>query len=70
MPAFGVAPGVDHLYEDADGNGVFDIFDVLVFFNTHSDPMMDDHGWAFDYDGDGKVSIFDVQAQFAELANS
>ncbi len=60
----------DDLYEDADGNGVFDIFDVLVFFNTHDDPMMDDHGWAFNFDGDGNVSIFDVQAQFVELAGS
>jgi subtilisin family serine protease len=60
----------DNLYEDADGNGVFDIFDVLVFFNTHDAPMMDEHGWAFDFNNDGEVDVFDVQAQFAKLADS
>jgi subtilisin family serine protease len=60
----------DDLYEDADGNGVFDILDVLVFFNGYDAPMMNDHGWAFNFDGDDDIDIFDVQAQFAKLADS
>jgi hypothetical protein len=58
----------DDLYEDTDGDEVFDIFDVLVLFNSIDAEMMNEHGWAFDFDDDGDVDIFDVQAQFAKLA--
>jgi Subtilisin-like serine proteases len=57
----------DDKYEDVDGDGELNIFDVQMLFNTFEDGMMDEHGWAFDFNDDDEVSIFDVQGLFNEL---
>jgi hypothetical protein len=56
-------------YEDIDGEGSFDIFDVQALFNRYDDPALGDHIWAFDFNGDEILNIFDVQALFATLSN-
>jgi methionine-rich copper-binding protein CopC len=60
-------PDDDDQYEDIDGDDVFDIFDVQMFFTHIDHTMMDDHGWAFDFNNDGEVSILDVQTMFEDL---
>lgn len=60
----------DGLYEDVNGDGQFDIFDVQALFETHTSGVVQDHPWAFNFseedDPDG-VSIVDVQALFDRL---
>jgi subtilisin family serine protease len=57
------------LYEDVDGDGTLDVYDVQMLFGSYDDGMMDEHGWAFQFANldDDRVSIFDVQALFNEL---
>jgi len=57
----------DGEFEDVRGTGVFDIFDVLVFFNYYQEPEVQNHVHAYDFNGDGQVTIFDVQALFQKL---
>jgi hypothetical protein len=62
-------PDDDGRYEDIDGNGEVDIFDVRALFNNLDQPVVQDNPEYFDFDDsqDGQVDIFDVQALFNEL---
>jgi len=63
----------DGTFEDVDGNGEFNIFDVQAFFiNFNSGPVQDNAG-AFkfsdpDAENPGEVNIFDVQSLFLALS--
>jgi hypothetical protein len=57
----------DELYEDIDGDGSFDIFDVQTLFNNLNHQAVQDHGWAYDFNNDDDVTIFDVQTMFNQL---
>ena len=54
----------DGLYEDVNGDGTFDIFDVQAFLENFEDSASSS---AFDFNEDGSVDIFDVQALLDEL---
>jgi hypothetical protein len=56
----------DTLYEDVNGDGMVDIFDVQTFFNNFQHTNMSGHAWAYDFDGDGDITIIDVQMLFEE----
>ena len=58
----------DGEFEDVRDTGTFDIFDVQVFFNYHQAPEVQNHVHAYDFNDDGQVTIFDVQALFQKLA--
>jgi PKD repeat protein len=57
----------DNYYENVNGDDAFDIFDVQMFFEHYDDEMMDDHGWAFNFNEAGGINIFDVQSLFNDL---
>jgi hypothetical protein len=57
----------DSLYEDVDGDGSIDIFDVQTLFNELEAPGVQNHAWAFDFNGDSLATIFDVQGLFNDL---
>jgi subtilisin family serine protease len=58
----------DDRYEDVDGDGTFDIFDVQRFFTSFATPAVQDHAWAYDFDGDDDVTVLDVQALFETIS--
>jgi PKD repeat protein len=61
-------PDGDGDFEDIDGNGQVDIFDVQALFtNLESDPISNNPG-LFNFDGQGGVDVFDVQALFTGLS--
>ncbi len=62
-------------YEDVDGNGEFDIFDVQEFFISFQSPTVQNNPAAFKFSDPGaenpeEVTIFDVQALFLALVES
>jgi len=60
-------PDTDGRFEDVDGSGSFDIFDVQALFNELESEEVQRYAPFFDYDESGSVDIFDVQALFNEL---
>jgi hypothetical protein len=65
-------PDGDGFYEDLDGRGGFDIFDVQALFVNIDAPDIDGNPAAFNFDESANpqgVDIFDVQALFNELQN-
>ena len=60
-------PDGDRRYEDVDGDDAYGIFDVQRFFTSFDSPAVQDHAWAYNFDGAGDVTIFDVQALFTGL---
>ena len=58
------------LYEDVDGSGSVGIFDVQVLFSNINSPAVQDHPWAYNFDGEEPptVNVFDVQALFGILS--
>jgi hypothetical protein len=62
----------DGLYEDTDGDGEFDIFDVQALFGNLSTDAVQNHPEAYNFNDDpdpGDVRIFDVQALFDRLVS-
>jgi PKD repeat protein len=62
----------DGLYEDIDGSGEFDIFDVQALFNTLTSDAVQNNPEAFTFSDDSdsdEVTILDVQGLFDDLAN-
>jgi endonuclease YncB( thermonuclease family) len=55
------------LYEDVNGDGEFDIFDVQALFETYESETVQNHAEFFDFNDDGVINIFDVQALFVRL---
>jgi hypothetical protein len=61
-------PDGDDRFEDVDGDGDFDVFDLLVFLDALDDsPVLSDHPGAFDFDDSGSVTFLDVLQLLAEL---
>lgn len=61
----------DELFEDIDGDGEFDIFDVQTLFNGLDSDAVQNHPEAFNFNEDENpedVTIFDVQELFNRLA--
>ena len=61
----------DGLYEDIDGDGEFNIFDVQALFNGLYSDVVQDHPQFFNFNEDEdpeEVTIFDVQGLFNRLA--
>jgi hypothetical protein len=54
----------DGTFEDVDGNGKVDIFDVQLLFTNQNAPAVQNNPDAFNFDGTGGVDIFDVQNLF------
>ncbi|RLM49977.1 PKD domain-containing protein [Halorubrum sp. Atlit-28R] len=59
-------PDNDDVYEDINGDGSVDIFDVQALYNNLETDTVQGNP-AFDINGDGSVDIFDVQAMFIDL---
>lgn len=57
----------DGLLNDVNGDGGFDVFDVQFFFNHLPSDTAQNNPWAFDFDENGEVNIFDVQSLFSKL---
>jgi subtilase family serine protease len=57
----------DGLYEDADGDDTFDIFDVQTFFDHFTGSEVQGYSWAYNFGGNSNVTILDVQALFDDL---
>lgn len=61
-------PDNDGLYEDINGDGQFDVFDVQAFFNNINSEPIQNNAELFDFDGSGgDANVFDVQALFNQL---
>lgn len=60
-------PDGDGLYEDVNENGTFDIVDVQALVADLDDDTVKHHPEAFDFTGDGRVAVVDVQRLFTEL---
>jgi PKD repeat protein len=60
-------PDDDGLYEDVDGDGEVDIFDVQTLFEKRDSQVVQDHVELFDFDNSGSVDIFDVQKLFKQI---
>jgi hypothetical protein len=60
----GITPNT---YEDVNGDGEFNIFDVQTLFTSFNTPPVQNNPAAFNFDGDAdnEVTIFDVQALFS-----
>ncbi len=61
--------GGDGKYEDVNGDDTFDILDVQMLFDYLDTSGVTDYAWAYDYDDDGQVTIFDVQILFDDLTS-
>jgi hypothetical protein len=61
----------DGRYEDLDGDRELTILDVQMLFEHRNDAQLEANADLYDFadTGDGRVSIFDVQALFARLQN-
>lgn len=59
-------PDGDGVYEDINGDGTVDIFDVQALFSNLDSTAVSGNA-AFDIDGDGRVSVFDVQLLFRQI---
>jgi hypothetical protein len=63
-------PNGDRLYEDIDGDGTFDIFDVQALFNGLESNVVQNNPEAFNFNEDDnptEVTIFDIQGLFDRL---
>jgi hypothetical protein len=60
-------PDGDDRYEDVDGSGTFDIFDVAAFLSTFDREVVQEQRTYFDFTGDGSVNIFDVAGLLMDL---
>lgn len=58
----------DGLYEDTDGNGVFDEADVALFRGAWKSAQVQGNARAFDFDNSGRVDELDVESLAAFLA--
>jgi hypothetical protein len=58
----------DGLYEDVNGDGVFDFNDVQALFANIDDATVQSNVAAFDFNGDQAVDFNDVQALFVEVS--
>lgn len=72
LPGFDHPPGDltgDGLFEDIDGDGEFNIFDVQALFEGVKSDTVQNNSPAFNFDDNniGTVDIFDVQALFESL---
>ncbi|MFT4945575.1 MAG: PKD repeat protein, partial [Halovenus sp.] len=63
-------PTGDGRYEDVDGDGTVDIFDVQALFTGLDSDAVQSHAGAFDFDGDGTVGVLDVQALFERVSGA
>ena len=59
----------DGLLNDVDGVQGFSIFDVQTFFNFFESDQVRQNVPAFDFETDGSINIFDVQALFNQLSS-
>ncbi|SDM53166.1 hypothetical protein SAMN04487949_1980 [Halogranum gelatinilyticum] len=59
----------DGLYEDTNGDGVFNIVDIQATFANINDPVIQNNPEKFNYNGDATFDIVDVQAQYYLLIN-
>ena len=59
----------DLLYEDVNGDGEFDIFDVQFLFENLDNECVEEYSQYYDFSGmdDNRASIFDVQHLFNQL---
>jgi hypothetical protein len=57
----------DGLYEDINGDGTADIFDVQALFANQGTKAVQNNAELFDFTGDGSINIFDVQALFEQV---
>lgn len=57
----------DGLYNDVNGDGSFDIFDVQLFFDARDSDPVEGNSAYFDFTEDGRTDIFDVQALFEQI---
>jgi hypothetical protein len=57
----------DDVFEDIDGNGNFDIFDIQALFQNLQSSTIQNNAAGFNFDNSGGVDIFDVQKLFQEL---
>ncbi len=60
-------PDGDDLFEDIDGDGTFDVFDVQDFLDNFSNSAVQNNAALFNFNGQDGVDIFDVQALLDEL---
>lgn len=62
-------PDNDGKYEDINGDGNVNIFDIQNLFENLQNPDVTDNGQYFNFNGDSQdnVNVFDVQALFEEL---
>lgn len=62
-------PDGDGLYEDIDGDGTVDIFDVQALFTNLQSDAVQEYAEFYNFAGDDdeEVTIFDVQALFVRL---
>jgi hypothetical protein len=62
-------PDGDDLYEDINGDGELDIFDIQALWNNRDSAVVTENIEKFDFDKDGgeNIDIFDVQALFNEI---
>ena len=59
----------DGLYEDVNGDGEFNIFDVQALFENLENEAAQGYAPYFDFAGNGRLSVFDVQALYTKLQN-
>ncbi|AWB26390.1 right-handed parallel beta-helix repeat-containing protein [Halococcoides cellulosivorans] len=59
-------PNGDGLYEDIDGDGRWTFVDVNLFFQHSDEPVIRNHTAAYDFDGDGEISLQDTLSLFEE----
>jgi PKD repeat protein len=57
----------DGLYEDVDGNGEANIFDVQALFENQDAAPVQNNAELFNFDGQNGIDIFDIQSLFEQL---
>lgn len=59
----------DGLYEDVNGDGEANVFDVQILFNNLDNPAVQDYAEYYNFSGqdEEEVGIFDVQALFNRI---
>jgi len=62
-------PDGDGVYEDINGDGDLNIFDVQMLFDNLDTSTVQNHPSAYDFAGleNGRVEVFDVQALYNEM---
>lgn len=59
----------DGLYNDVDGDGEFNIFDVQALFQHRNSDAVQENVELFDFTGNGEVTVFDAQELFNQFRN-